>query len=390
MKQKTHLFTLAVFMGLTLVSCGKKAQDHKASFDNVSPGVEAQIGQETHLEILAAIKANDLEKFKKLLALKTQIDLNIILEDGETLLTTAVGLDRFQMVEILIENNASVFRANKRKETPLMVAAKNGLEDLVRLLMTLGSKTDYKDQDGNTALHLSILGKFETVALYLINSSINIDITNNNNQTALKLAELNDLKKVVELLRSLTQTSVGLPDKLTVRNMVALGNVANLNQLFNKYPTIVNEYKDLNFYVLIMRSHDHDKALGMTHLLMSFGADLNGPNGAETSPMIEAIKRGYEDFLNLMLNENVNPNAVDEKGKSALIWAIEKKSDSMVKSLIDKNAAAKYSYYLEGEKKKMNSCDVARSVRKVNTSSEDKKIIENIMNYLGCGLRWLF
>ena len=386
----SHIFALTVLMGLTLVSCGKKAQEHSAAVDPLNPGVETQIGEETHLEILAAIKANDLDKLKRLLALKTQIDLNIILEDGETLLTTAVALDRFQMVEILIENNASVFRSNKRKETPLMVAAKYGLEDLVRLLMTLGSKTDNKDQDGNTALHLAILSKFETVALYLINSSINIDITNNNNQTALKLAELNDLKKVVELLRSLTQTSVGLPDKMTVRNMVALGNVVNLNQLFSKYPTIVNEYKDLNFYVLIMRSHPHDKALGMTHLLMSYGADLNGPSGAEISPLIEAVKRGYEDFMILMLNENVNPDILDDSGKSALVWAIEKKSDSMVKSLVEKNAAKKYTYYVDGNKKKMNSCDVARSVRKQITSSEDKKIIENIMDYLGCGLRWLF
>ncbi len=384
----TNFLWLLLIVGTT--SCGKKANDQKNQPDSSNTQVVTQLGQETHKELLAAIIANDFEKFKKLLESKSQIDLNVILDDGETLMTTATRLNRFQMVELLVENNASVYKANSRKETPLMVASKNGFEDLVRLLVSLGSKTDYKDNDGNTALHLSIINKFEAIALYLINSKANIDITNNENQTPLKLAEIYNLKSVLELLRSLTQTNVGLPDKMTVRNLITLGDVPNLNQLFTKYPTLVYEYRDLNFFVLIMHSHSHDKALSMTHLLMNFGADLNGPKDADTTPLIEAVRTGYEDFMNLMLNENVNPNSQDLTGKTALIWAIEKNKPSMVQILMDKNAQKKYTYYVDGNKKKMNACDVARSVKKKASSSEDKKAIQDILNILGCGLRWLF
>ena len=375
---------------MNVSSCGKKASENRPPLENTNSGVETGTIEETHQEIQAAIIANDLATFKQLLDLKTLVDLNIILEDGETLLTTAVTYQRFEMTEILIENGGSVYKANRKKESPLMVAAKIGNEELVRLLISLGSKTDYKDINGNTALHLAILGKFETIALYLINSNTNIDITNNENQTALKLAEKMDLKKVIDLLRSLTQTNVGLPDKMMVRNLVTLGDVESLNTLFTKYPSIVHEYRDLNFFVLIMRSHPHDKALIMTQLLLSFGADANGLAESEATPLIEAVRKKYENFMKLFLEEGVNPNLQDKNGKTALIWAIEQNSAPMVKTLIEKNASKKYSYYINGQKKKMSACDTAREIRKTLTTSEAKKEIETIMDTLGCGLRWLF
>ncbi len=390
MKKNTLMLIGSLCLIMNVSSCGKKASENKAPLENTTTGVETGTIEETHQEIQAAIISNDLATFKRLLDLKTLIDLNIILEDGETLLTTAVNYQRFEMTELLIENGGSVYKANRKKESPLMVAAKIGNEELVRLLISLGSKTDYKDINGNTALHLAILGKFETVALYLINSNTNIDITNNENQTALKLAEKMDLKKVIDLLRSLTQTNVGLPDKMMVRNLVTLGDVESLNTLFSKYPSIVHEYKDLNFFVLIMRSHPHDKALIMTQLLLSYGADANGLAENEATPLIEAVRKKYENFLKLFLEEGVNPNLQDKNGKTALIWAIEQNSASMVRTLIEKNAIKKYSYYVNGQKKKMSACDTARAVRKTLTNSDSKKDMEAIMDTLGCGLRWLF
>jgi ankyrin repeat protein len=345
---------------------------------------------ETHKELYEAILANDILKVRKLLETKTQLDLNIILEDGETLITTAVKKDLYPIVELLLENNASLYKPNKRSESPLIVASRSGYENLVRLLISLGSRPDTKDLNGNTALHLAIMNKHESIALYLINSRSNIDITNNLDQTALKLAEIQNLKKVLDLLRSLTQTSVGLPSKVEVRNIISLGDVLSINQLFTKYPSLAQDYKDLNFYVLIMRSHPHDKALSMTNLMISFGANLDGPNGAEITPLIEAVKQSYDDFVELMLKENVNPNLLDDKGNSALIWSIKYNNVNIVKRMLDKNAAEKYTYYINGSKKTMNACDVAREVKRTASTSEAKKANEDILDALGCGFRWLF
>ena len=391
MKFQVAPLLLMVTMILGSSSCGKKAKDHQAgSPDKVMQASEAAMIAETHKELYEAILANNILKVRKLLETKTQLDLNIILEDGETLITTAVKKDLYPIVELLLENNASLYKPNKRSESPLMVASRLGYENLVRLLISLGSRPDTKDLNGNTALHLAILNKHEEIALYLINSRSNIDITNNLDQTALKLAEIQNLKKVLDLLRSLTQTSVGLPSKVEVRNILSLGDVLSINQLFTKYPSLVQDYKDLNFFVLIMRSHSHDKSLSMTNLMISFGAKLEGPSGAEITPLIEAVKQSYDDFVELMLKENVNPNMLDDKGNSALIWSIKNNNVSIVKRLIDKNAAEKYTYYLNGSKKTMNACDVAREVKRTVSTSEAKKANEDILDALGCGFRWLF
>ena len=391
MKFKVVPTLLSVLMTLGLASsCGKKATDNKpSSNDKYTSTKESALIEETHKELHEAILINDVARVRQLLENKLQVDLNKVLENGETLMTTAVAKDLYPIVELLLTNNASVVRSNNKKETPLMVASRLGYEGLVRLLTSLGSKPDTKDLNGNTALHLAILNKHEDIAIFLINSRTNIDITNNDNQNPLKLAEILQIKKVINLLRSLTQSSIGLPNKIEVRDLVSLGDAESVNQLFIKYPAVTYEYRDLNFYVLVMTSHPHDKALSMTHLLLGFGASLNGPAGSDITPLIEAVKRDYEDFVVLMLNENVNPNIVDDKGNTALIWAIKRNSYHLVKLLMEKNAAVKYNYYENGKKRTMKACDVAREMTKVSTTSELKKINQDIKGYLGCGL-WPF
>ncbi len=391
MKFKVLPAVLTVLMTCGLASCGKKTSDRepvipKAEVDKS----ESAIILENHLDLYQAILANDIATIKRLLENKSQIDLNLELENGETLITTAVARDLYPIVELLIENNASIHKTNAQNETPLMVAARLGLENLTRLLVTLGSKPDNKDLNGNTALHLTILNNHEEMALFLINSRANIDITNNDNQTALKLAEILNLKKVLALLQSLTQSSVGLPNKIVVRNLISLGDLESLNQLFIKFPAVVNDYRDLNFYVLIMRSHPHDKALSITHLMMSYGAHLDGPAGSDITPLIEAVKQRYDDFVALFLKENVNPNILDDKGQSALIWAIKGNSAPSVKMLLANYALEKYNYYEDGKKKTMKACDVARSMKRLSTTAEDKKSNAEILSILGCGRSWPF
>lgn len=377
-------------MTFGLASCGKKAVENKTTrIKNIITKTEASLIEETHKDLYEAIIVNNYSRVKSLLENKTQIDLNKTLDNGETLMTTAVGKDLYPIVELLVANHAGLSETNINQETPLMVAAKLGFENLVRLLISLGSKTDNKDLHGNTALHLAIIKAHEDIALFLINSRTNIDITNNDNQTALKLAEILQLKKVISLLRSLTQSSVGLPTKTDVRNLLSFGEVESLDQLFGKYPSIVHEYRDLNFYVLVLSSHSHDKALTMTYLLMGFGASLNGPAGSNITPLIEAVKLDYEDFVTLMLKENVNPNIVDNKGYTALIWAIKRNHVGIVEALLEKSAAVKYTYYDNGRKRTMKACDIAREMARASKTAEEKKSNQEIKELLGCSF-WSF
>lgn len=275
-----------------------------------------------------------------------------------------------------------------------MVAARIGNEAMVRLLITLGAKTDTKDADGNTPLHLAILNNHESIALYLINLKINYDITNDNDKTPLQLAQMLQMEKVVALLRGMIQKSLSIPDRISVKSIFSLGSLEIIKDLINSYPDVLTEYVDLNFYALVINSHSHDDALAITNLLLQKGVNIQGPGNAETTPLIEAIKKNtivnYEDIVDLIMKKQVNPNIQDQYGKTALIWAIYTNSAPIAKSLIDANALEKYTYYVNGRKKTMKACDEARTVKKDLKTEEAKKANEDIMDYLGCGLRWLF
>lgn len=389
MENKLITAALTVILTLGLTSCGKKASDHKPKEpDNSVEEVEPdKLELETHKDLKAAIVAHDLIKVKSILDKKVKIDLNIILDGGETLMSLAVAHNQPQMIELLMENFATITKTNSKKQTPLMVAAINGHESLVRHFVKLGAKTDSKDLNGNTALHLAILNAHEDVALYLINSNTNIDITNNDHLNALKLAEASNLPRVITLLRSLTQSSVGIVDRVTVRNLIKLGDVENLNQLFIRYPSVLVDYVDLNYYVLVMRSHPYDKALQLTELLLKHNASLEATGDANETPLIEAIKSNYPDFVTLMLAQSGVTNVHDINDVSPLVWAIRQNSPVMVKALLGKGASTKYVSTITGKKKTIKACDVARTTRSKLKTDLDKVKIENIMKALECGLR---
>ena len=57
-----------------------------------------------------------------------------------------------------------------------------------------------KDQDGNTALHYAVITKDKTAAKALVEIGANPNIKNNNNKTALKIAQEGHNHEMVKVL----------------------------------------------------------------------------------------------------------------------------------------------------------------------------------------------
>lgn len=376
-------------MTLLLSSCGKKAGEEAKNNGHGFVPTDSSIKEEiTTTDLLIAIRSNDFEKVQKLLWKSSRLDLNEIQSDGETLLTTAVKRNAFQIVDLLIEYDVSPSKANQSQETPLMVAAKSGYENLVKYFLSLEVKLDNKDLEGNTALLLSIIHNHENVAILLINNRANIDITNDQNQNALYLAELMGMQTALELLIAKSQSGSGLPTEEIFLGLLLNGEVKIINPILTKHPGLVHIYAHLNPYVVVLQNRDHDTALSITHLLMSYNADVNGPLNASTTPLIESVKSGFMNFVNIFLVDGrANPNVQDKDGKTALIWAIEKNDVPMATLLMEKGAMKKYK---NAANKTVKGCTVARDVKKTLKTQKEKDDNEKILDLLGCGLRWLF
>lgn len=392
MKNKALPLTLTILMASCLAtSCGKKAgKTDSTPKDTKVQGVQADLIEETHKELKAAILEFNHNKVVKLLELKNQLDMDKILDDGETLLTLAVKLNQRKIIETLIKNNCRVNASNANKETAIMVAAKLGQLDLVKLFVSLDAKLDFKDISGNTALHLAILNRFEEIAIYLVVEKANYDITNDNNHTPLRLAEILNLSKIADYLRTKTQVSIALPDEANITNLIRIGDRETLAMLFNKYDSLKNAYPKLNYFVEAIYNNTHDRALDLITLFIQEGISIHGPANAET-PLMSAVKKDDESIAEIFLELRANPNVIDENGKTALIWAIQRNSPVMVQTLLNYSAAKKYDYYSAGKKKTMKACDVVKEVKKlVESDAAQKKNNAEIKEILDCSFLGLF
>jgi hypothetical protein len=78
--------------------------------------------------------------------------------NGWTPLMHAIHTNKLQSVEALLQAGADVNRSCCRGLTPLILAAGNGQQDIVRLLLEHSADAMHRGDDGRTALDVAIMG----------------------------------------------------------------------------------------------------------------------------------------------------------------------------------------------------------------------------------------
>lgn len=109
------------------------------------------------------------------------------------------------LIEVLIFNGADVNLANNKGETILHLAVKavkNGLPDIVELVLAADADVNVQDKDGNlpSRLHELIDCRQIELAQLLISNGADIRIRDENDRSVLHAAVQSNLKEIVELL----------------------------------------------------------------------------------------------------------------------------------------------------------------------------------------------
>jgi ankyrin repeat protein len=94
-----------------------------------------------------------------------------------------------EAVRALLDAGAEVDVKAYGDETPLIAAAKCGLDDIVKILVERGADVNAQLRGGNTALHLAAEQGHANIVLYLMEKGANPATTNGNLNTAADLAE---------------------------------------------------------------------------------------------------------------------------------------------------------------------------------------------------------
>lgn len=108
----------------------------------------------------------DLQKLGSLI--DSSYPLNVLLESGETLLTMACSLGRFDVVWLLLVRGANPDARNLFGATPLSIAVQVGDSELVQLLTQLPIDVDAELGQGMTAYMLAMLNGRIGIAQHLL------------------------------------------------------------------------------------------------------------------------------------------------------------------------------------------------------------------------------
>uniref|UniRef100_V9K7E5 2-5A-dependent ribonuclease n=1 Tax=Callorhinchus milii TaxID=7868 RepID=V9K7E5_CALMI len=325
----------------------------------------------------------DLDEAKRLLQEGAPVDYNV--SGLETPLLYAVSHGYEDLVELLLRSKADVdYKMEGFGWSPLLSAVKSNHENIVHLLLKYGANPQIKKLNGATPFIVAaIVGNVKLLQTFLdlevdINEADSFGFTafmeaaQYGKEEALRFlfknkAEVNKHREVSEETKTLGKGGktalidavrkghedivVILLDEMEaeVDAQDNLGRTPLMYALEEDNETIVTilldrdadvSHVDKNYGTPIYTALKKDTVnTSLVKLLMEHRPDLNVCEEAESTPLILAVKKKKKDLVKLFLkDENINVNAKNNKGETALLAAVEVDDLAMAKLLCDKGA----------------------------------------------------
>ena len=139
--------------------------------------------------LMCAASSGDLIKVKLLINHEI-IDVNLTNETGCTALHYASSKGHIDIVSALLQKEGISLNIQEKygKSTPLIRSITNNYTNIAKKLIENGARTNFKDCDGNTALHYAIAMENLDIAVLLINNGALYNIENDLGKIPLDVA----------------------------------------------------------------------------------------------------------------------------------------------------------------------------------------------------------
>jgi ankyrin repeat protein len=240
--------------------------------------------------------------------LKLHADVNAPQPDGTTALAWAARWDDIEMADLLVAAGANVKAANRFGATPLSLACTNGSAVMIERLLKAGDDPNAVISDmGDTALMLAArTGKPDAVKV-LLEHGADANKKNAEGQTPLMWA---------------------VAEKNAAAAKVLIDHGADVNPQTHKLPppTMFQTIFSAPFpaggmtaLLYAARQNDRESA----RILVAAGANVKQNAADDSSPLLVATINEHYALAKYLLEQGADPNATDEKGRGPLYAAID-------------------------------------------------------------------
>lgn len=291
-------------------------------------------------------------------------NVNAADDKEDTLLLLAIRHDNFNMVKILIDNNADVNKLCGYGNLPIYAAMGSTIEIVkyiienrkdvilktywdfhiiyysaiygkIEILEYLFDERKVNEQNevGNTLLHLAIENKHIDIIEFLLKKGAYINIKNKYGSIPLSKI-LNSDQDIVKCVLNNINNKNFKNDGVDLNEYIVNNESHMLIEHFINKGNVNTRTKSNELLLNIaINKNDIDTVI----TLLQKGADVNAIDDKGNTALKYAIEKDDTNIINLLLEEDVNINKIDSDENSVLMLAIKKSNIELIEYCINNN-----------------------------------------------------
>ncbi|XP_078416454.1 receptor-interacting serine/threonine-protein kinase 4 [Cetorhinus maximus] len=307
------------------------------SFGKEAGGIEQSVSDIPKKKLYEAIMSGDVAKLMKLLQPQ---DVDLILDDGMSLLHYAVQLGNEEAVRLLLLYNANPNIPNKRGSTPLHLAAEKNLKVIAELLLGKKVNINAKDEDQWTPLHFAAQSGEETLSRLLLDRNASTNEVDFEGRTALHVACQHSHENVVRVLLSRGANALAKgKDNWTPLHFAAWQGHHTITKLLIKQAGASGDVltADGRTPLHLAAQRGHYRA---ARILLEFKSTVNRKTSSQQTPLHLAAEAGHTSTSRLLIKHGVDINAQTGESWTSLHLASSRGHLQTLKMLIEERANA--------------------------------------------------
>ncbi len=221
----------------------------------------------------------------------------------------ASDLGCLSVVEQLLEAGASVRARDRAGNTPFILAAGKGHDEIIDLLLKMGADPRQTNLSGSNALIMAVTHNRRKTARRLLALGLDVNAADKRSTTSLLAAAYNGNQRMLDMLleAGADSTTIDASGKSAIVYAAARGYLEIVERLFEQSEKIDVNARYGNNLTALMWAAGH-------------GNDVPAPDGLAV--------------VEYLLAKGADPDLTDNRGRSALHIAAERGHTSIVKRLV--------------------------------------------------------